>query len=138
MKAKKTQEGALQQLCRTVIEQKLGNLSGLPQELADCVFHIYREFMIGYLNMLRQQDNRPEDWIPETVRIDSDLTDQMRHFFSDYQHITREFYRLNQKMEQLQETGKERHLNLYRDMIDNILEGNHRQAKPGDGYESAG
>jgi hypothetical protein len=96
------------------------------------------EFISSYLNILRQSERKPADWIPETLSIDAELTDGMRHFYSDYQHITREFYRLNQKMEQLQETDKERHLNLYRDMIDDILQGNHRQAKAGDRDESTG
>ena len=128
----------LAKFCNTAIERRLGDISRLPKELVAYVWKVYRDFISGYLNLLRQRENKPADWMPETLSIDAELTNEMRHFFSDYQHITREFYRLNQKMEQLQETGKERHLNLYRDMIDNILEGNHRQAKPGDGYESTG
>jgi len=41
-------------------------------------------------------------------------------------------------MDQLQQTDKDRHPNLYQDRIDVILKGNHRQAKPGDEYESTG
>jgi len=41
-------------------------------------------------------------------------------------------------MDQLQQTDKDRHPNLYQDMIDVILERNQRQAKPGDEYESTG
>ena len=132
MTATKTQEVALQQLCRTVIEQKLGNLSGLPQGLADCVFRVYREFKIGYLNMLRQQENRPAKWIPETVWIDSDLTDQMRHFFSDYQHVTRNFYIVNHKMEQLLAINRDDHSQLYHHMVTDILERFARRANPED------
>ncbi len=138
MTAINNQDNAIEKFCNQAIERRLGDISGLPEKLVEYVWLVYREFISSYLDILRQSERKPADWMPETLSIDAELTDGMRHFFSDYQHITREFYRLNQKMEQLQETGKERHLNLYRDMIDNILEGNHRQAKPGDGYESTG
>jgi len=128
----KPQEIALDRLCRTTIEEKWGDLSKLPRELVDGVFNIYREFMRCYLNTLRQQDNKSSDWIPETVSIDSDLTDQMRHFFSDYQHITRNFYKLNQKMEQLLAMDKDRHHKLYDNKIDDILARFVRQVNPGD------
>ena len=88
----KPQESAIDRLCRTTIEEKWGDLSRLPKELVDGVFAVYRDFMPCYLNILRQQDNKSFDWIPETVSIDSEVTDQMSHFFSDYQHITRKFF----------------------------------------------
>jgi hypothetical protein len=138
MTAINNQDNAIEKFCNLAIERRLGDISGLPEKLVEYVWLVYREFISSYLDILRQSERKPADWMPETLSIDAELTDGMRHFFSDYQHITREFYRLNQKMEQLQETGKERHLNLYRDMIDNILAENHRQAKPGDGYESTG
>jgi len=71
--------------------------------------------------MLRQKENKPADWTPEILFIDSELADGMQHFFSDYQHITKAFYRLNLKMEQLREIDKDKQTNLYQDMIDNIL-----------------
>jgi hypothetical protein len=138
MTAINNQDNAIEKLCNQAIERRLGDISGLPEKLVEYVWLVYREFISSYLDILRQSERKPAGWMPETLSIDAELTDGMRHFYSDYQHITREFYRLNQKMEQLQETGKERHLNLYRDMIDNILAENHRQAKPGDEYESTG
>ena len=125
-------DNALEILCRSAIEKNLGNVSELPDELVDCVFRVYREFMTCYLNILRQQDNKPSDWIPETVSIDAELADQMRHFFSDYQHITRNFYKLNQKMEQLLAGDKNTHPKLYHHKIDEILARFVRQVTPGD------
>jgi len=63
--------------------------------------------------------------------IDSELTDQMRHFFSDYQHITKKFYRLNQQMDRLQAMDKDIHLKLYQHRIDEILKKFEPQAEPG-------
>jgi hypothetical protein len=121
MAAMKPQEIGIDRLCRATIEEKWGDLSKLPKELVDGVFTVYREFMTCYLNILRQQDNKSSDWIPETVRIDSELTDQMSHFFSDYQHITRKFCKLNQKMEQVLAMSKDTHPKLYHHKIDEIL-----------------
>ena len=71
--------------------------------------------------MLRQRENKPTDWTPETLSIEPELTDGMRHFFSDYQHIAKEFNRLNQKMDRLQQIDKDKQLNLYQHTIDDIL-----------------
>ena len=117
----KTQNNSLEKLCHTVIEQKLGDLSELPPELVDCVMDVYREFMNGYLNMVRQKKRKPVDWIPATVSIDSELTEQMRHFFSDYQHVTGKFYRLNLEVRRLQALDRDTQQKLYQHALDAIL-----------------
>ena len=73
------------------------------------------------MNILRQKENKPLDWTPEILVIDSELTDGMRHFFSDYQHITKEYYLLNQRLDRLREIDKHSQGKLYRHMIDDIL-----------------
>ena len=121
MTAAKNSDTALEIPCRSAIKQNLGDLSGLPNELVDCVFRVYGEFMTCYLNVLRQKEDRPADWIPPTVSIDAELTDQMRHFFSDYQHITRKFFKLNFEMNRLQAMDRDSHLKLYQHTIGDIL-----------------
>jgi len=121
MTAMNNPESALEKLCNAAIERRLGDLSGLPKELDAYVVKVYREFISSYLNMLRQSENKPTDWTPETLSIEPELTDGMRHFFSDYQHIAREFNRLNQKMDRLQQIDKDKQLNLYQHTIDDIL-----------------
>jgi hypothetical protein len=115
------QDNALKSLCRKAIEHRLGDISGLPEDLAAHVLIVYREFVACYLNILRQSEQKPADWMPETLTIDPELTDGMRHFFSDYQHITRKFDSLNQKIDRLQEIDKDSQPNLYRHTIDDIL-----------------
>ena len=121
MKAPDRQAAALEILYRSVIEHNLGDISYLPEDLSDCVFKVYREFVTCYLNVLRQNEKRPADWIPATVSIDAGITDQMRHFFSDYQHITKRFFKINQDMERLRAMDKNGHLKLYQFTIDKIL-----------------
>jgi hypothetical protein len=138
MTAINNQDNAVEKLCNQAIERRLGDISGLPEKLVAYVWLVYREFISSYLNILRQSERKPADWIPETLSIDAELTDGMRHFYSDYQHITKEFYRLDQQLTRLQQTDKVRQFNLYQNMIDDILQGNHRQAKAGDRDESTG
>jgi len=121
MTALNNPDSALEKLCNAAIERRLGDISGLPKELVAYVLKVYREFISSYLNILRQSEKKPADWVPETLFIDAELTDDMRHFFSDYQHIAREFNRLNQKMGRLQEIDKNRQGNLYQHTIDDIL-----------------
>jgi hypothetical protein len=121
MTAINNQDSAIEKRCSQAIERRLGDISGLPKELIAYVLKVYREFISCYLNILRQIENKPTDWTPETLVIESELTDGMRHFFSDYQHIAREFNRLNQKMDRLQEIDKNSQGNLYQHMIENIL-----------------
>ena len=121
MTALKNHNKQLEKLCSQAIGQRLGDISGLPEKLVTYVWLVYREFISSYLNILRQSERKPADWIPERLSIDAELTDGMRHFYSDYQHITKEFYRLNQKMDQLQEIDKDSQGNLYQHTIENIL-----------------
>ena len=121
MTAIKTQDNTVEKLCNTLLEDTLGDLSKFPQELVDCVNDVYRDFMIGYLNILRQKENKPADWVPATVSIDSELTAQMRHFFSDYQHVIGKFYKLNLEVKRLQAMDRDSHPKLYQHAVDRFL-----------------
>ena len=120
------QDNVLENLCRKAVEHRLGDISGLPEDLAEHVLLVYREFVAYYLNILRQSENKPADWMPGSLFIDPELTDGMRHFFSDYQHITRKFYILNQKLDRLLLIKKSKQPNLYRHTIEDILKYCHR------------
>lgn len=114
-------ENALEELCQTAIKAHLGDISTLPAELAAHIRRIYTEFVCAYLNFLRQKENKAGDWFPQKWSIDPEMVDEMRHFFSDYQHITRQFCILNAKMDRLSGIDKDRQPNLYRHAIDDIL-----------------
>ncbi len=108
-------------LCETNILERLGDISCFPEELVTCVFHIYRDFIGSYINVLRQKEGRPRDWLPDSLSIDPALVDDMRHFFCDYQHITQAFLSLNQKMDKLCEIDKNKQPNLYQHGVTRIL-----------------
>ena len=138
MTAINNQDCAIEKLCSQAIKGRLGDISGLPEKLKKYVNRVYREFISSYLNILRQSEGKSADWIPETLLIDPELTDGMRHFYSDYQHVTKKFYRLNQKLDRLQQTDENRQFNLYQNIIEDILQEDHKQSEPGDGYENRG
>lgn len=115
------EQDTLKAFCQAAIATRLGDISSLPDKLVDHIRHIYRDFIVAYLNMLRQKENKPDSWYPQKWSIDPELADEMRHFFSDYQHITRHYYRLNAQMDQLAGIDKDRQPNLYRHTIEEIL-----------------
>ena len=112
----------MEKLFKEAIKKHLGDISTLPVELTDIVKQVYRDFITVYLNALRQKKNKPSDWFPQIWSIDLKLADDMRHFFSDSQHVTKEFFILNTKIDRLVEIDKESQPNLYRHAIGEILD----------------
>ena len=102
--------------------KRLGDISDLPPELVKVAFHIYGEFIASYLNLLRQKEGKPPDWFPELLSIDPVLIDDMRHFFSDYQHITNAFIKLNKQIDELRGIDKNKAPNLFEHMVAHILD----------------
>ena len=119
-------DSRVQRFCEAIIAKRMGDISTLPNRLVKHVFQVYGDFIAAYLNLLRQKEGKPRDWFPEALSIDPALGDEMRHFFSDYQHITKAFLTLNKKMDELYEIDKDKHPNLYEHMVASILSHEHR------------
>lgn len=113
----------LEAMCAAAMEHHLGDLSDLPAPLATHVREVYGDFVRGYLNLLRQKENRPRDWVPQKWTFDPGLADDMRHFFSDYQHIANAFFSVNMKIEQLRKIDPGRKSELYQQTVEKILRG---------------
>ena len=116
-----TPDRRIQCFCEAIIAKRLGDICTLPNRLVRHVSHVYSDFIAAYLNVLRQKEGKPRDWFPESLSIDPALGDEMRHFFSDYQHIANAFLTLNKKMDQLREIDKDKQPNLYETAVDSIL-----------------
>jgi hypothetical protein len=115
-------QSELDKLSIAALTQQMGNISALPEALTDKILGAYHQFIEAYLNVLRQKENKPMDWFPRTLSIDPELADGMRHFYSDYQHITRKFFRLNQKLDRLREVHSDKQSKLFQDRINEIFE----------------
>ncbi|MBW1782821.1 MAG: hypothetical protein JRL30_19030 [Deltaproteobacteria bacterium] len=124
MKSQNSNIHSLEEMCAAAIENHLGDISDLPGALANRIRDVYYDFVQGYLNLLRQKENRPREWFPATWSLDPQLADDMRHFFSDYQHIANAFLSINLKIEQLRKIDQERQPDLYREAVEAIMEGN--------------
>jgi hypothetical protein len=72
--------------------------------------------------MLRQKERKPADWFPDRWQLDLDLVDDMRHFFSDQQFITRKFIMLNAGIRQLREIDRGRQPDRFRSAVDELLQ----------------
>jgi Lhr-like helicase len=119
-------DSRIQRFCEAIIAKRLGDISALPNRLVKHVFCVYGDFIAAYLNVLRQKEGKPPDWFPESLSIDPALGDEMRHFFSDYQHITKAFLTLNKQMDELRKIDKDKQSNLYEHMVASILSHEHR------------
>jgi hypothetical protein len=116
----RTPQSELSQLSYAALAQRMGDISNLPEELRDKVLDVYHQFITAYLNILRQKEHKPLDWFPQTISIDPELADGMRHFYSDYQHITRKFFQLNHKLNRLCEVGIDSKSKIFQDLVDDI------------------
>ena len=121
-----TPDSQLQRFCEAIIAERLGDISTLPNSLVRHVFRVYADFIAAYLNVLRQKEGKPREWFPESLSIDPALGDEMRHFFSDYQHIAKAFLTLNRQIDELRDIDKDKQPNLYEHTVDSILDREHR------------
>jgi hypothetical protein len=119
-------DSRIRSFCEANIAKRLGDISTMPNRLARHVWHVYGDFIAAYLNVLRQKEVKPRDWFPESLSIDPALVDEMRHFFSDYQHITKAFLTLNKQMDGLHGIDKDKQPNLYQHKVASILGHEHR------------
>ena len=117
----KNENTQVDRVCQAIIAQRLGEISDLPEALTKFIYRTYREFITSYLNVLRQKEGKAPDWFPESLSIYPELVDDMRHFFSDHQHITRAFLTLNKQMDALREINKKKQPKLYEHTIASIL-----------------
>ena len=116
----------IQRLCEAIIAKRLGDISTLPNTFVKHIFQVYGDFIGAYLNVLRQKEGKPPDWFPEALSIDPALGDEMRHFFSDYQHIAKAFLTLNKQMDELRKIDKDKQPNLYEHTLAGTLTPEHR------------
>ena len=83
------------------IASELGNIESLPPDVVRRVNEVYDSFIPIYVEVLRLQENRPADWLPEDIALNPEVVDGLMHFFSDYQHIARRFQRVNRLVKHL-------------------------------------
>jgi hypothetical protein len=111
----------LRKLAEAAINDKLGPLDDLPPAVRKRVKEVYRAFVQAYVEIIRMKDGRGRDWLPESIIIDPEVTEDMRHFFSDYQHLTNDFLWTNAKIESIRSIDKEVTPGLYEERVNAVL-----------------
>ena len=122
--------------CRMAIHSELGDTSDLPNALASRVLLVYQQFIPAYLDMLRQKEKKPVSWYPDSWSLDLGLVDDMRHFFSDHQFITRKFILLNSGIRRLRKIDAEEQPNRYQEAVDQLMQKPNRNIFAEVGFEN--
>ena len=116
----------MQQLIESAIKTEIGDIDQLPEAVAVRVRNVYGEFMPVYTEMIRIKGNRHQDRRPAILPIDSEMVEDMLHFFSDYQHLTRTFKRLNREVKTLLALDKHKEPHRYDELTESIVSGGDR------------
>ena len=112
----------LNDLARRTIENRLGGLEDLPPPLHERVFDVYREFLKGYLGFLEMDGRTKVETVEGPVPIFPDIVDGMRHFFSDYQHLTRQFVALERRIARIRRIDPEGNPKIREDEIEELMD----------------
>ena len=119
---------SMQQLIESAIKSEIGDIDQLPHSVAARVRDVYGEFIPVYTEMIRIRENQHRDWRPAILPIDPDMVEDMLHFFSDYQHLTRAFKRLNREIKILMAMDRNREPHRYDEWAENIVSGGDRRS----------
>ena len=118
----------MQQLIERAIKSEIGNIDQLPDAVAARVRDVYGEFMPVYTEMIRIKGNQHGDRRPAILPIDPDMVEDMLHFFSDYQHLTRAFKRLNREVKTLLSLDRHSEPHRYDELAESIVSGGDRRS----------
>ena len=118
----------MQQLIESAIKSEIGDIDQLPHSVAARVRDVYGEFIPVYTEMVRIRENQHRDWRPEILPIDPDMVENMLHFFSDYQHLTRAFKRLNREVKILLALDRHSEPHRYDELAESIVSGGDRRS----------
>jgi hypothetical protein len=116
----------MQQLIDSAIKSEIGDIDQLPRSVAARVRDLYGEFIPVYAEMIRIKENQHRDWRPAILPIDPDMVEEMLHFFSDYQHLTRAFKRLNREVKILLALDRQSEPRRYDEWVESIVSGGNR------------
>ena len=116
----------MQQLIERAIKSEIGNIDQLPDAVAARVRDVYGEFMPVYTEMIRIKGHQHRDRRPAILPLDYDMVEDMQHFFSDYQHLTRAFKRLNREVKTLLALDKQSEPHRYDELAESIVSGGDR------------
>jgi hypothetical protein len=99
----------------------LGDVSELPEAARARIRDIYTAFFSAYLDIARLKGFQRFAALRDPRKLDPEIVEYMRHFFSDYQHIYREFNELNRRVVALLEMDRERFPARFRQQAEQLV-----------------
>ena len=116
------------QIIESAIKSEIGDIDQLPHAVAARVRDVYANFMPVYTEMIRIRGNQHRDRRPAILPIDPDIMEDMLHFFSDYQHLTRAFKKLNREVKNLLALDRQSEPHRYDELAESIVSGGDRRS----------
>jgi hypothetical protein len=105
------------------IARWLGDISTLPEAARERIWQSYEHFIPAYLDVfrLRQPAPAPAAEACRLPEIDTEIIDYMQHFFSDYQHLWRDFNAVNRKAKALLQIDRERFPDQFEQLLSRLV-----------------
>jgi hypothetical protein len=104
---------------------QLGNIEALPKSAQVKITSIYKVFFTAYLDIFRMKSRHEEVKYESIENLDAEVLQYMQHFFSDYQHIFRQFNVLNRKVRAILAIDQDRYPEEYQAHLKSLLSDNH-------------
>lgn len=123
-----TNNQTMQGQIESMIKSEIGDIEQLPQQVVARIRDVYTGFVPVYVEMIRIKKNHPIDWQPTNLKADAEMVEDMLHFFSDYQHITRAFKRLNRQVKCLLTMDRQEDPQRYDEWAEIIVSGNKKRS----------
>jgi len=123
-----TNNQTMQGQIESMIKSEIGDIEQLPQQVVARIRDVYTGFVPVYVEMIRIKENHPIDWQPTNLKADAEMVEDMLHFFSDYQHITRAFKRLNRQVKCLLTMDRQEDPQRYDEWAEIIVSGNKKRS----------
>ena len=114
-------EPSMQRLIKNIINSAFGPTEQLPLEVLNRIQEVYTRFIPAYVEIIRIKENLPSSWQPERLSIDAEIVEDMMHFFSDYQHIARDFKTVNDRVNALLRLDRQKNPKQYDEWLDHIV-----------------
>ena len=113
----------MEPLTKSVIESELGSTDTLPEEVTARIRRVYGEFIPAYIDIIRIRDGHSHGWQPRQIAVEPDVVEDMRHFYSDYQDITRSFILINRQVKNLRRIDRQADPHRFERCVREIVSG---------------
>jgi hypothetical protein len=105
------------------IDFHLGNITNLPESAQVKIRNSYKVFYSAYLNIAKLKGLPENTATDDLIELDDELIEYMRHFFSDYQPIYREFVSLNRQVRELMQIDQQHNPQRFKERLNTLVTG---------------